>query len=836
MGQIIKVYSTEALALAGGSSGLISSATVDSNAGAIHNSSDSIPYYIYNRYYYRIEANEPVSEFHIDWDDGENNSPDKRNIQIIKLDTPSNFTVVDHIYTEAKRYFPLVRVKSMEGFLSKFYTNDSSDNSFTELEPSSLSNGQNDFSQVSLEKTSPSSGTGDLIPHFLPSNLPPIASLRVDKKRVFAGIDNRPIDNITTANYPLLYAYTSSSNSLGTDNLIKLTVQTRQGESTSSKSGAVRTFTLKGDDVVLADNDLDDPTGVTSDISTHAVPFGNFNNSGSIVLTDCANKLLKAELLNVGKISDTERIYIKVFAAVGADLSGNADVSDDESVCVLSNGNPIVDLNDPHSVVNFDGSESLTKSSDLDVNAFHYDDDSLSLSTIQAQASLSSNIGQMSDTLSVSSSTDSRLSLSFSHNNLGYVMDDNNRFLDYHRLIRLQVADNNTITTGQGDIANRRSLIEHYEIAQYVSTVNGGVSRIPTAQQTRGYIALSNNDTEKLAQWRNLTTLSRTNGIMMGGSGDYTLQREGDTDGANAVESNHPNNFLFMCKTDLFDRVFFRTDNTYTDSSTATEVDVSAFYSHADGWKPLEIVDDTQGLKTSGGIKFKIPSDWAKTNAAGIESGTWSGPISGVTGTNASPAAEAAHDPNSLWDFSAYGVIFAFNAKTAAGNIQVKTIWPYSNSHSQLIRVVDGHHVSLNNIAIAQSISFKRNTTFQTIKDRFGKSEIRKIGANGGSITFGSVDLGDTDSKGNRKKIKEHQQNATPVFLDVTHKSGEKTRFFGVITQMSEDHPTGLQFPKYAINMQISHIIELNSSDTLISDKISIGGNIDDTRKYLSTT
>ena len=836
MGQIIKVYSTEALALAGGSSGLISSATVDSNAGAIHNSSDSIPYYIYNKYFYRIEANEPVSEFHIDWDDGENNSPEKRNIQIIKLETPSNFTVVDHIYTEAKRYFPLIRVKSMEGFLSKFYTNDSSDNSFTELEPSSLSNGQNDFSQVSLEKTSPSSGTADLIPHFLPSNLPPIASLRVDKKRVFAGIDNRPIDNITTANYPLLYAYTSSSNALGSDNLIKLTVQTRQGESSSSKSGAIRTFTLKGNDIVTGDGDLDDISAVTSEMSTKAVPFGNFDNSGSIVLTDCANKVLKAELLNVGKISDTERIYIKVFAANRTNLSGNADVSDDESVCVLSNGNPIVDLNDAHSVTNFDGSESLTKSSNLDVSTFFYDDDSLSTATIQAQASLSSNIGQMSDTFSVSSSTDSRLSLSFTHNNIGHVVDDNSRFLDYHRLIRLQVADNNSITTGQGDIASRRSLVEHYDDDQYVSTVNSGPSRIPTAQQTRGFIALSNSDTPKTADWKNLVALSRTNGIMMGGSGDFILQREGDTDGANAVESNHPNNFLFLCKTDLFDRVYFRTDNTYTDSSTATEVDISAFYSHADGWKPLEIVDDTQGLKTSGGIKFKIPSDWAKTNAAGIESGTWSGPISDISGTNASASADASHDPHTFWDFSAFGIIFAFGAKTAAGNIEVKNVWPYSNSHSQLIRVVDGHHVSLNDIAIAQSIAFKRSTTFQTIKDRFGKSEIRKIGANGGTITFGSVDLGDTDAKGNRKKIKQHQQNATPVFLDVTHKSGEKTRFFGVITQMSEDHPVGLQFPKYAITMQVSHIIELNSSDTLISDKISIGGNIDDTRKYLSTT
>ena len=80
MGQIIRVYDTEANAIAGGATGMISSATVDSNAGAIHNNSDTIPYYIYNRYYYRIDANEPVNEFHIDWDDGEDNSPEKRNL------------------------------------------------------------------------------------------------------------------------------------------------------------------------------------------------------------------------------------------------------------------------------------------------------------------------------------------------------------------------------------------------------------------------------------------------------------------------------------------------------------------------------------------------------------------------------------------------------------------------------------------------------------------------------------------------------------------------------------------------------------------------------------
>ena len=74
------------------------------------------------------------------------------------------------------------------------------------------------------------------------------------------------------------------------------------------------------------------------------------------------------------------------------------------------------------------------------------------------------------------------------------------------------------------------------------------------------------------------------------------------------------------------------------------------------------------------------------------------------------------------------------------------------------------------------------------------------------------------------------------MFLDVTHKSGEITRFFGVITNMSEDHPVGRQFPKYAVQMQVSYIIEMQSDGTIISDKMSIGGKIDDARKYVSTS
>ena len=127
--EVIRVYNTEANAITGGKTGQIgytkdSGTDVDSNGSCISNNTNKIPYYVYTKYFYRIESNDAVSEFHIDWDDGEDNSPEKANIQVIKLDPPGFFIVVEHIYTESSRFFPLIRAKSTSGFLSKWYTND----------------------------------------------------------------------------------------------------------------------------------------------------------------------------------------------------------------------------------------------------------------------------------------------------------------------------------------------------------------------------------------------------------------------------------------------------------------------------------------------------------------------------------------------------------------------------------------------------------------------------------------------------------------------------------------------------------------------------------------
>jgi len=112
------------------------------------------------------------------------------------------------------------------------------------------------------------------------------------------------------------------------------------------------------------------------------------------------------------------------------------------------------------------------------------------------------------------------------------------------------------------------------------------------------------------------------------------------------------------------------------------------------------------------------------------------------------------------------------------------------------------------------------------VKDRLGKTDIRKIGSMGGSMKFGGIDL---SSETTRAKFYEYQSQATPVYLDVEHRNGDFSRFFGVLTDMSEDHPTGKVIPKFAVTMEVSHMITMDSGGIILSDGyISLGGNIDE--------
>ena len=153
---------------------------------------------------------------------------------------------------------------------------------------------------------------------------------------------------------------------------------------------------------------------------------------------------------------------------------------------------------------------------------------------------------------------------------------------------------------------------------------------------------------------------------------------------------------------------------------------------------------------------------------------------------------------------------------------------------SQLITVIDPMHVSLNNRAITQSISYSHNGKYQIIEDRLGRADIRRIGASGGMITFGGTDAKSDGSTYDRAKFYDYQKKGTPVFLDVTHSDSSVSRFYGVITKMSEDHPTGKLIGKFGLSLQVSHMITLNSSGDITSDGyISLGGEVGNEPKYI---
>ena len=271
-------------------------------------------------------------------------------------------------------------------------------------------------------------------------------------------------------------------------------------------------------------------------------------------------------------------------------------------------------------------------------------------------------------------------------------------------------------------------------------------------------------------------------------------------------------------------------------------------------WKPLKYINNTKHpylndstFYTSGAIEWEEPEDWVECDPGSIPDRYWPGGDfeagSGVSFATDSDASGNYFDVSNRWNATnkKYGLLWVISGDGAAADAHahfgygpdISHTFPASNKHSVLIDVVDPMHVSLNTHAISQSVSYSHKGKYQIIEDRMGKAEIRKIGANGGVITFGGIDLSDADGTATRDKFYEYQKRAVPVYMDITHNSGNISRFFGVIISMSEDHPVGKQYGKFGLNMQVSHMIYMNSSGAIQSDGyVSLGGDLIDEFRY----
>jgi hypothetical protein len=854
---------TNALYVTSSTDGTLSNATCQS--GTTTDDAGNTTYfhfYIFEKYWFRIESNELSTAFEIDWDDGEDNSAEKSNTTLLTYENPRFIGVTPKIFTKHGAHYPLLRAKNVEGFWSKWYTPYSTSNDLTTVNDdmkyfrAQYDSGLNTAYTVSMETINKPH-----IPILVPANKPPTAILKTDRKQIFSGIDN----------ISLLEAVGTLK--VTCDNTVRDDVVVRVIYENNTSSIQEALLSISGDG---------------GDIATDA--------NTDLTITN-ARKVLRLELLDsrettsatvTNKLASGERIYLYNDTATNSSQNRHDDV-----MAFVSAGNPVVSLNEPGHYVTVDGSESATRAQNVSIKQYYFDTDKLQYS---GQGNSTAHT-QDSDTTSYFTDffesdeyqgpfLEPTLKVSYSLDHKFDLVDAHGRFLPQTRLIRLQVedtGDDTDIDTVADKI--RRSEVECFRRHDYydgdtdnddtinVTTANNYIQRRPSSLTNFSAFLTTRSATgahETSPNWSDRQDhnfkIGDTYNIVNGEDGH--LQEMSDASGTLFTP---PQNFWFIAKDEIFDRLHFRTSfedmsamnpptfdhyNNPTSPNFAS-IELQVYYPafrNADRknivWKPLRYVDGTaydnkrgNSLSRSGVVSWDIPEDWLKTKHYYNATPTLSNPTvdydMGGTAFDEGLGGYVVSGVDVVWDVDSYALLIGYACDRSgitdanSEKFRIHKCIPFSNSHSQAVEVIDPTHISLNEFAMAQSISFTRKGKFQKIENRLGTAEIRKIGVSGGAIKFGSLDLkGDPNAM--RKKMYEYQRDAVPVFLDVTHRNDEFTRFFGVITDMSEDHPTGGVIPKFALSMQVTKIGMFDSSGALISNGlVALGGEIDDKPDFI---
>jgi len=888
-GFVLKAYLTEADARAD-----TNALQVTSNTSYLINKEQSANYNFFTHieYYFRIEANDPVIEFYVDWDDGENNDPKgKANYTLLKMDTPNNVGITSHIFTRDKLHFPKIRVKSVNGFLSKFYQA-AGDTTFEGIDvlaagDALIDEGRNDRYRIENDKTD-----AERIPILAPTPRPPIGILKADKKRVFAGITNKYLAEATGDYNGTTCVLIGSHQGIDAQ---RAEVKVRVTYHTSS--------TDQGDVRNSGTGEL-----VVTDMTLGATP--TINNVLKVVKMELISLLEASDDMNnpssVNKLFPGEKLMLCVHDG------SNAYQDDTPSIIgEVSLGNPIVTFEDPMYTVALDATESFCRSPEQTIDEYRiWDGDKLTnFGFAENQAILAASSTNISDIFGAGSGRDT-LRAPTGIKSTSYAFHPSSEFTDeYHRWLPKQVlaqcqvkSSESAAKAATGTVNDTRATYQYSFLEHWVDETqsnNYGEDRAgiaeynwPSDMQSSAFFAFKGDfDPDN---WADLNPFNRLVGE------DYQFSLFHQTDGASTTDgerrfgqamstldtADDATGYMVTCSDKKWTKQWFETKaygkdtasgpyraapitvNTATNKTTNNEwsgvahagVRVEIFYTAQEDtssnivWKPLKYINKTKHpylndstFYSSGSIEWVEPEDWVECDPADIPDRYWPG--GDFEGDANSFSYDTDHsgnyfDQSGRWssDHKKYGLLWVIVGDGGVSSAHEKFGWGpvvlssfrASNKHSMLIDVVDPMHVSLNTHAIAQSVSYNHKGRYQIIEDRMGKAEIRKIGATGGTLTFGGVDLKDQDGSFTRDKFYEYQKRAVPVYFDVTHKSGNISRFFGVIISMSEDHPVGLQHGKFGVTMQCSHMIYMDSSGNILSDGyVSLGGDMIDEFKYI---
>ena len=485
---VLTLHASEAAANSGSSAKYINStcqALIDNKSNVTGDSASAVPrFYTFERYWVRVETNDVAKEVQIDWGEAGfiGRNPEETSVTIIKSETPTTSFVTSHIFTRGGVIRPMVRCKGLNGMLSKWYVNaeyntgslgsatDGNSNNLliqaqTESHPYDAYQ-QNSFSEVTYLVDTPR------MPLLLPANHPPTAITKVDKKRVLSGIDNTWLGQHETARLRDYNdeAMTISGTALTTNPTILAQVSRHMNGSTERRTGVQVRVTYKD--------------AVTKQVrrKTLTCDGGGTNNK-----IEYCYQVLKIELVNVKENSDTymnstgasdttlargERVWIYtpltgISGSRGLSTDASCDFANiDNVIGFVSTGNPIMSLDDPHTTVNVDLSESKCREANISIDEYYIDDNKL-------VSNYSQNRTQKRDALTTQLITDvlangdaenygstavANFNYSLSRNK--NILDSDYRFFSEKRLIRGQVSsDMNDTWKTYGSYQNTSPII-----------------------------------------------------------------------------------------------------------------------------------------------------------------------------------------------------------------------------------------------------------------------------------------------------------------------------------------------------------------------------------------
>jgi len=766
-----------------------------------------------------------------------------------------------------------------------------------------------------------SSSASARIPKFAPTPKPPVAILKADKKRVFAGITNKYLAG-TGGTYDgktcRLIGSHPTMDSARSNVTVRVTYQLSSGSdendllNTGSGELFVTDMTLGGTPTIS--NVL---KVVKMELINLLEDTVDMTNSGSAA----ANKLFPGEKL------------LLVTNLDGSNELENGSDTQPSIIGEVSLGNPILTLDDPKHSVTLDATESFARCPETTIDEYKiWDGDFLvnngypiNDSFMARSATNISDIFEDGAGTATLIATNGIKEVSYAFHPLMTFTDEYHRWLPMQKLAMTQVKQSIALaksdTSGPNDTraTYQYSFLEHWadeSVSDNYKEDRAGIAEYnwPTDMQSSAFLAFKGDRNPD--RWHDLDSPNRSTGTVTqtevgGGSGPDSInnvphaifQQQSSNPSDTEIEllfgidmdslddAGEKGAYLMCCSDKKWSKQWFQsiaysdiqganrqyraapiTSNTAANKADPADgtdgqwsglshagVRVEIFYTASlDGtdtnviWKPLKYKNNTKHpylddstWYSSGSIEWIEPSDWVACDPGEIPDRFWPGQDFDNGGTAFSTTDSSANyfDTSNRWNASnkKFGLMWVIAGDGGVGSAHsvfgngpmVMSTFRCSNQHSVLIDVVDPMHVSLNTHAISQSISYRHQGKYQIVEDRLGQSEIRKIGAAGGTLTFGGIDLKDVDGTLTRDKFHEYQKRAIPVYIDVTHQSGNISRFFGVITSMSEDHPVGKQYGKFAVTMQVSHMITMNSSGTITSDGyMSLGGDIIDEYKY----